>query len=95
MVIVEFPQVDWTKFIPTLQFFINNSINSIGSSANEIITGIKLREVFDNTLRPDAPLLVERFLYKNEAIYAIVIANAFSKIYYDARYKPLIINPGD
>jgi len=74
---------------------MNNLTNSIGSSANEIITGMKLREVFDNTLRPDAPLSVERFLYKNEAIHAIAIANAFSKIYYDARHKPLIINPGD
>lgn len=83
--------------VPYLQGYLNNSTNqSTGLAPNEIAYGFKVRDTFSML----SDLSAEDFsrlrqLNRNQAEEAIAFANAFAKLRYNSRHKPVDIAVGD
>lgn len=88
----------WPSLLPSLQASLNNSVSaSTGSSPNEIVYGFRTREVpgllqpEDNT---DLDWVAKRSIFRAEAVDAISFAAAKSKLWYDRKHKPLVMEEG-
>lgn len=89
----------WVKALSSLQTILNNSLNvSTDRAPNEIITDVRAREPLNlitgmKIPKPPEERELDREVFRQEAADAISFANAKFKIYYDHRYKPLMMAP--
>ena len=99
MFVADNPTTPWPDALPAVQHFLNNSANSTGSSATEIMYGNRVREAIDVDSHPKPSTkeasTAERMLHRNEAVQAIAFANTQAKMYYDKKHLPLLLKPGN
>ena len=94
-----FPDKPWDEFAVTLRSVLNNSSNaSTTLSPNEIVYGMKLNDgtsVAVSTSKNQTDVTDARSTNRKEAADAIAFATAESKIRYDSKHVPLLMEEGD
>lgn len=91
------PESTWIVVLPYLQGYLNNSKNqSTGVSPNEVLYGFNVRDTLGMLSQlPEADLTRLRQLKRDQAEESIAFANAFAKLQYDSKHKPLSLSKGD
>ena len=92
--ITNYPNINFVLTFPFFQAQLNNSFNAITRlSANEFSYGFKIRETFSSLTEPkNFDLPTQRLKYRQETANVSAFVNAKTKIYYDSRHMPLLLN---
>ena len=95
--VINYPDINFVLIFPFFQTQFNNSFNAVtGLSANEFNYGFKMHETFSNLTEPKiSDLPAQRLKYRQKIANVSAFVNVKTKIYYDARHLPLLINVGD
>ena len=97
--VLNYPDQDWVDALPALQYHLNNSQSaSTKLSPHEVLYGMRTKEPIDAALEFEGikgELSGERILMRVEAVQAIAEANTKAKYYFNRRYRPLLLSPGD
>ena len=100
-IIIRFFTTNYPEINFVLTFFFqtqfNNSFNAITDlSINEFNYGFKMRETVSNFTEPKtSDLPAQRLKYSQKTANVSAFVNVKTKIYYDARHIPFLINVGD
>jgi hypothetical protein len=93
------PSEDWKRFLAVLTRFMNVSPNaSTGQIPDQIVMGFTLNDFFgiiSSNNKEAADFESRRKLFQDKARDCLALAKLAIKIYYDKKYMPFLMNPGD